>query len=261
MAFKKAVDVAAAQNTVSNSSEASRFLAMYKTNVRDGLLSDMHMPSKTFAPSSLRCKRQQWFRLRGTKPDVFNEPDVTLDFIADLGTHCHENIQSNLEKFLGDGWLDVESYLKDHNPGYSYTCEKSGYETRIKVDNPAIKFACDGLIRFEGEIYLLEIKTSERKSMEKLVMPKSEHLDQIKCYCTLLNVENAMVVYQDRQYGSLKCFTYHVSDDDRKYILDIFEDVYIHVKRNIVPSALPVGDKWCNSSYCRYFKTCRKWGV
>ena len=261
MAFKKAVDVESAKKTTSNSSEASRFLDMYKQNVRDGLLSYPHVPSKSFAPSSLRCMRQQWFRLRGTKPDLYAEPDVTLDFIADIGTHCHENIQSNLEKFLGEDWLDVESYLESQDIPYSYSCEKHGHETRIKVDYPPVKFACDGLIRFGSTVYLLEIKTSERKSMESLVMPKQEHLDQIKCYCTLLNVKDAMVMYQDRQYGSLKCFTYRLSDSDRSSILNTFSDVERYVNSNIVPPALPVGDKWCNSSYCRYFKTCRKWGV
>ena len=261
MTFRRAKDVSPLKGIEYNSPVAKEFLEFYKSEVVKDLLQDSdYVPSRSFAPSSIRCKRQQWFRLRGTKPDVVKAPDVTLDFIASVGTHCHEEVQERLSRYLGSSWLDVESYLKRNPPKYEYSLKKNGYETLVKVENPPVKFSCDGLVEVDGVVYLLEIKTSEANSMRSLASPKAEHLDQISCYCTLLNVDDAIVLYQDRQYGSLKCFTYHLKDVDKLRIVNVFEEVQDRVSRNMIPEALPAGDKWCNSSYCRYYKTCKKWG-
>lgn len=260
MAFRRVSEDSPLKNVEANSVVAEKFLESYKQNMYKKLLEDNnYMPSKSFAPSSIRCKRAQWFRLRGTTPDI-REPDVTLKFIADIGTHCHENIQRNLIEFLGDSWIDVESYLEENKPPYEYVLNKTQFETRVKVSNPPVSFSCDGLVKFQNKVYLLEIKTSEANSMRKLVAPKPEHLDQIKCYCTLMGVDDALVLYQDRQYGSFKCFTYHLSEMDKQEIVSTFKDVQQYVERNMVPPALPKSDKWCNSSYCKYYSTCGKWG-
>lgn len=263
MAFRKACATSPLHDVVCNSVEAEKFLNAYNSKLNSKLVeqSKGYVPSKTFAPSSLRCMRQQWFRLRGTVPDKVSEPDATLSFIADIGTHCHENIQANLSEFLGDNWLDVEQYFKSNPPKYEYELQKLGYETRVSVKNPPVKFSCDGLVQVNGKVYLLEIKTSESSSMRSLIGPKPEHMDQIACYCTLMGLEDAIVLYQSRQYGDMKCFTYHLSSMDRSRIESTFSEVQKMVSKNMIPDALPVGDKWCNSSYCKYFKSCRKWGV
>lgn len=261
MALRKVSDISPLKTVQYNSVEAKNFIEMYEDNIKRSILQDSnYIPSKRFAPSSIRCQRQQWFRLRGTKPDKVSEPDVILNFIADIGTHCHRVIQQNLVNFLGDRWIDIEQYFKNNPPEYDYSLRKSEYETVVTVDDPPVKFSVDGLIAYNGTIYLLEIKTSETNSMRALIGPKQEHLDQIRCYCTVLGIDDAMVVYQDRQYGSFKCFTYHVTESDKLKIVDTFKEVQDKVNRNIAPSALPIGDKWCNSSYCRYYRTCKKWG-
>lgn len=262
MSFRRMRDVSPLKEVKYNTPLAKKFLERYSDYVSVQLSDDLsYVPSKTFAPSSIRCKRQQWFRLRGTRPDVNTDPNVGLNFIASVGTHCHTRIQSQLSDMLKDDWLDVDSYLSEHDPGYKYSVSKNGFETRVSVVDPPVKFSVDGLIRFDDTVHLLEIKTSESISMRSLSIPKQEHLDQIVCYCTLLNLDDAIVLYQDRQYGSVKCFTYHVKQEDKDKMKETFVDVLDHVSRNIIPEALPVGDKWCNSSYCRYFATCRKWGV
>lgn len=261
MSFRRAKDVSPLKGVEYNSEDAKSFLDMYKSNMEKELVLDSdYVPSKRFAPSSIRCKRQQWFRLRGTKPDKVSDPDVTLNFIAGIGTHVHRVIQSNLSKFLGEDWIDVEQYLLENPPEYTYTLKKDGYETRVTVEDPPVRFSCDGLVRINGKVHLLEIKTSEAKSMRVLVSPKEEHLDQVKCYCTLMGLDDAVVVYQDRQYGSMKCFTYHMQDKDKQRIVDMFEEVQDRAAKNMIPESLPYGDKWCNSSYCKYYRTCKRWG-
>lgn len=262
MSFRKLSESFPEKEIFYNSKESEFFRDLYMNNRKKDLIPDeVYIPSKRFSPSSIRCNRLNWFRLRGAVPEVNTNPDVTLDFIADIGTHCHETFQKNLQRYLGDNWIDVEDYLLQYPPKFEYTLKKIGMETRVTIVDPPVGFACDGIIKLDdNKLYLLEIKTSESKSMKNLVGAKSEHIDQIICYCTLLGIDDAMIVYIDRQYGGIKCFTKHITDNEKSRILDKFEIVQAAVKSNIAPEGLPPNDKWCNPNYCNYYRLCKQWG-
>ena len=209
-----------------NSAASSEFIDFYEDILREEIRTRDSQPKhKTFAPSSFRCDRISWFRLRGVQPDTSVNPDLVLEFSAVIGTACHENIQKHLSEKLGCDWISVEDHLKENEDlknRYDWKLETSGYETRISISNPPIRFACDGLFRWKGKKYLLEIKTSEFSSFDELTEPKERHVDQIKCYSYLLGVPDVLVLYQDRQYGGLKCYEMHVSSSDWKYVENKF---------------------------------------
>lgn len=243
-----------------NSANSSDFLDMYERAIDETILEgESETPSRTFAPSSIRCRRVSWFRLRGVPPEKEVNVDRTLNFTAQVGTACHHTIQSILSKKLGSDWIDVEEYLGSTKRPYEYSCTKSGYETLIEIYNPPIKFAPDGIIFYKGKFWLLEIKTSEYASFDKLTDPKPQHTDQIKCYGTLLNIHDALVLYQDRMYGNLKCYEVAITDDDMKQMWEMFADVQRCVAMNIAPPKLPAGDKRCTPSMCRYYNKCKEW--
>ena len=216
-------------------------------------------PSQNFAPSSFRCDRLSFFRLRGVDPDEVVDVNVGLDFAAMLGTACHLEIQSNLKNSIGDQWVDVEEYLKVKNISHPYEIvRKTEFETNIQFLNPPVKFSCDGIIKLNEKYYLLEIKTSEHQSFKTLREPKSQHIDQIKCYCSLLELNDAIVLYQDRLYGETKCYELHVADYEMRDIFARMENVMEYVKKNIAPPRLDNTDYWC--VYCKYTKRCKQWG-
>lgn len=246
-----------------NNETSYSFLTFYnthlKTSIQEGKL---QKSSQTFAPSSLRCKRKNWFRLRGVEPDLIKDVDLTLEFTAQVGTSCHEVIQANLQQFLGDDWIDVESYLKTLKDGgkleYDYEIYKSGFETMVYFPEIPIKFACDGILRWKGKIYLLEIKTCEYNSFSRLNAVKSEHLPQIYCYSSLMQIPNVLTLYQERMYGEIKCFEKIVNINDTEYVFNTFKEVKQAVEDNIAPERLPSGDKWCKN--CEYKIKCKQWG-
>lgn len=242
-----------------NSSNSSEFLSLYETVLDESILAgESSVPSRTFAPSQIRCKRVSWFRLRGTQPEVETQVDRATNFTATIGTACHQQIQTLLADRLGADWVDPEEYMKTLE-GYSYSCTKHGLETQIEIIAPVpIKFAPDGIIRWKDKIWLLEIKTSEYSSFEKLSEVKPKHMDQIKCYATLLHIPNVLVLYQDRMYGSLKCYEVKVSPVDMENIWSMFAEVQDCVAKNIAPEK-PIDRRYCNSSYCRYCKVCKEW--
>ena len=245
-----------------NSATSSKFLSRYDEFRSSQIKQHAEKPkSQAFAPSQLRCKRLSWFRLRGVEPDEITTPDLGLNFSAEVGTACHEIIQSNLQQMYGEDWIDVKWYLENVlKPTYEYTVQQSGYESLIHIQNPPIRFACDGIIRIDGVYYLLEIKTSEFSSFQKLSDPKPQHIDQIKCYSTLLGLPNVLVMYQDRMYGGIKVFEKKYTQADHNEVWRMFEDVMRAVETHLAPPRLPSNDPWCtNSNMCPYRTKCSQY--
>lgn len=243
-----------------NSQLSCKFLDEYIEAVSDDIIAQQsEQPSCTFAPSTIRCPRISWFRLRGALVEPESNVDLSTNFTAQIGTACHRIIQTNLSVQLGDDWLDVEQYMRSMDFDYEYTCYKNDMETLIEIKSPPVKFAPDGIIRYQDRIRLLEIKTCDHSGFDQLSGPKPIHLDQVKCYCTLLDIDSVIMLYQDRQYGGIKCFEVTVSEFDKQSIRDMFNSVLTKVSENLPPPKLPTGDKWCNATYCRYYNKCKEW--
>lgn len=243
-----------------NSTVSSDVLNFLENSWDKNIQENVHKSSKTFAPSSLRCERISWFRLRGVEPDVSEVSDKNLDFVATVGTACHRKLQSILVASLGTDWINVDSYLSSVYPSGSYSSNSDGYETQIEFYSPPIRFACDGLIRWNSKIYLLEIKSCEYSTFQELSDPRSEHIAQVTSYCAMLHIQDVIFIYIDRQYGTLKCFEYHVPKYAIDSTFDMFDRVQDCVKSHIAPPGLPVGDKWCSPSMCKYFQKCKEYG-
>ena len=92
------------------------------------------------------------------------------------------------------------------------------------------------------------------------MQPKPYHVDQVKCYSSLLNISDVLMIYIDRQYGSLKCFETNISLSDMLQVRNDMKSVQRAVETNIAPEGLPVGDPWCRSNMCPYYKVCKEWG-
>ena len=248
-----------------NSSDSCDFLDMYTGLIETEIKNKNSEPKqRTFAPSQMRCDRISWFRLRGTQPDQMSIADTAMNFTAQVGTACHEAIQARLSKNLASDWIPVRDWI-DSNPDlfydYELYIEKSGYESKIDMKKPyPVRFACDGIIRFKDKVRLLEIKTAEFSSLNDLIEPKPKHLDQIKCYSTLLHIPNVLMLYQDRQWGEMKCFELTVSEYEQELVRKKMNNVMELVQANIAPEGLPVGDPDCSQSMCPYYKKCKEWG-
>lgn len=252
-----------------NSANSSEFLEFYQTKAMEALQHKAAEPSqRTFAPSSSRCLRKSWFRLRGTVPDVPKTVDTTLQFTADIGTACHRIIQRNLKSFLCDDWIDVEDWFTYKIPDapnpisceYKLTKDPDSLETYVEIIKPyPIRFACDGIIRWQGKYYLIEIKTTEFGTWDELTDPESQHIAQVTDYGTLLGLHNVLFLYQDRQYGEIKCYEYTISDADMQTSLTNMDYVMQCVDTMIPPPALPKGDKWCSPNRCQYYQKCKQW--
>lgn len=246
-----------------NSDKSCSLYEAYESQVIENIRSDnARLPHKTFAPSSFRCDRRSWFRLRGTVPDTIKSPDITHRFIADCGTACHEIVQGAIAKSFADRWIDPADYISSATLPYEMSCEstESKFEKTITVNYPPVRFACDGILKFDDEYTLLEIKSCESGTWMSLTEPRDEHIDQVKLYATLLNIKTVLFLYIDRQYGQVKCYEVRITDSDIEYVKQKMERVLYFVEKNLAPEGLPVGDKWCNENYCPYYTKCKAYG-
>ena len=244
-----------------NSSSAMYFLQTYE----DGLDSEiteigLTKPSQTIAPSSVRCKRKTWFRLRGVEPDKISVPDKALRWSADLGTAIHSIVQEKCINYFEENWIDVNEYLKNFVKDHEYETEVSGYETRINFKDIPIRFSCDGIVRVDNEYYLVEFKTCDSSIFKNLTDVKEEHISQVICYCSLLHLKKALVIYIDRTYGDMKCYERKILPYEESEMIQSFQDVMNAVQTRLAPRGLPKGDKWCTSNYCPYYKKCKEYG-
>lgn len=67
-----------------------------------------------------------------------------------------------------------------------------------------------------------------------------------------------LVLYQDRQYGDIKCYEKHISESDNAAVLQEFKHVQLMAESNLAPDRLPNNDYMCTN--CEYKKKCREWG-
>ena len=247
-----------------NSADSSEFLDLYEKSRDAKILSEYDDPShKTFAPSSFRCRRIQWFRLRGVQPDKPKTADSVLDFTAVVGTALHGMIQETLADSLGDRWVDVGQYIKENltDPErYLLTTVPGSFETQVEILDPPVRFSCDGIIKWKDEYVLLEIKSSEFSSWSELTDPKPQHVDQTKCYCALLNLNRVFFLYIDRQYGGVKCYDVRHPSDNQTKILKEMKEVQELAEYHICPDPLPKGDSWCTPAHCKYYIKCSEYG-
>lgn len=212
---------------------------------------------RTFAPSSFRCPRINWFRLKGVQPDKIETPDRNLKFYASMGTACHEMLQGYLSKM--DCWYPMDKFLVDHPLDCEYTSELHGYETRFNVTSPyPIRFACDGILQLD-ETCLLEIKSCSTQSFCELTDPKPQHIDQTKCYCKFLGLRRVIFIYIDRTFGDIKAYDSKISESDIDEVTKTLDSVMWSVEYDIAPERLPKGDSWCTSNMCPYYKRCKSW--
>lgn len=254
-----------------NSKTSADFLDFYNSHLKQDYLDDQQRVShKTLAPSSFRCSRISWFRLKGVTPDKTNDIDMSMEFKAEEGTAIHRIIQSRLKRYLGNDWVSIKNYISmiDYSDNVSdyvksrfdtATLVESGLETQIALSDPPVRFAVDGLVRWNNHIILLEIKTCEYSSFQKLSEPKSVHIDQVKFYATLLGLSQVLFLYVDRQYGGIKSFELSVSNQDKQLIENKIQHIMKYIQWNICPEKLPDNDPWCTPSMCKYYYKCKQY--
>lgn len=226
-----------------------------------------HKPSKWYKPSYLNCLRQMYFMR--TEAEIDDTVNVYNSIsMADTGTRRHVAIQNILKqmKDLGYDWeyINVADYIDmQHEVGkcsHIKVVGEFGAETKLFDSAYGVSFMCDGIIRriSTDEYYLFEFKNQVSfKSKTKDNVDK-EHFNQVIAYCAELDLNKALVLYENRDTCTLQCPVVFVVDTAMKlaYYTRLLEcDSY--VERIKVPPKTK-DSKIC--TWCSYKLECRKAG-
>ncbi|MGM9543544.1 MAG: hypothetical protein ACI3T9_01040 [Romboutsia timonensis] len=237
-------------------------------------------PSNYYKPSSLMCVRQMYFTRKGVEPEE-EAKDPSMIGICESGTDRHDRIQHVLAAMKDLGmefeYIDVETYVKEHNLVDIEVKEKKGMETKCFNKRYNISFLTDGIIRYipTNTYYIFEFKTEVTQKFAKRDEQEKIHETQAAAYALSFGISDTLFVYEDRNFTTKKCFLYHVSEEDKRTkVVNKIEACEKCLKENKIPPKITNKDidptmdwgldrvngpsaKVCQ--YCKYKRECQKY--
>lgn len=215
-------------------------------------------PSQTYKPSSMNCIRNMWYQVVGAEQD-----EGTVNYssvgIVQSGSDVHERIQTAVSHMKDNDidceYVDVAEYVTSRGLGYLNIVAKQGMETKLYHTTLNMSFLCDGIIRYKGKYYILELKTETSNKWYSRSGVDPKHYNQATAYSIAFGIDNVIFVYINRDYLTMKAFMFHVTDDMKQTLIGKIDECDNYVRALKVPPKPENADnKLC--AYCAYRSRC-----
>lgn len=217
-------------------------------------------PTPTYKPSSMTCIRNMYYQIVQEDQDP---DDESPDFIGigHSGTDRHERIQNAVQAMKDFGmdceYIDVEEFVKQRNLTDLEVVEKCGNETKLIHKKYNLRFLCDGIIKYKGKYYILEIKTEASFKWMNRTGVDPSHYDQATAYSLSFGLDGVLFIYENRDVCSKKAYLFIVGPQRRSDLAHRIQTCDTYVERHIAPPKPDdIPKKTC--SYCRYKSACRR---
>ena len=222
--------------------------------------SNTRKPSKTYKPSSMNCIRNMYYQVTGVDTDP-SFSSYMLVGICNSGSDIHERIQTAVSKMKNFGmeceYIDVEEFVHSREIQGVSVVAKQGMETKLFYQPLNMSFMCDGIIRYKGRYYILELKTETSYKWQRRKYVDRKHFNQAIAYSVALGLNNVIFVYINRDNLDMKSYMFLVTDDMRLELIEKIEACDMYVKKLSVPPKPEEADgKFCQ--YCSYRIRCEK---
>lgn len=236
------------------------FLNDLKRSIEMTANKDTRLPSKTYKPSGMNCMRASYYQLTGTIPDE-GQSSYTLVGICNSGTDIHVRTQLAVEQMKENGmdceYIDVADFVIQRSLEDLEIISKNGMETKLYNKKLNLSFMCDGIIRYKGHYYILELKTENSYKFVNRKGVDPSHYNQGIAYSLAFGIDQVLFVYISRDVLDMKAFMFNVTGDMREKLVNYITECDGYVKRNIVPpKSDDVPKKAC--AYCMYKSQCGK---
>lgn len=114
----------------------------------------------------------------------------------------------------------------------------------------------DGIVCFNGDHFLLEIKSINHFQFERLnSRPLEEHIQQINLYMFYRDIDKGVIIYKNKNTAALKEFVVKKDDEIVQELLAKFERIDSCVKTGNLPKRPYHRDDW-HCQYCQFQKIC-----
>lgn len=217
------------------------------------------LPSAHYKPSSMNCIRNMYYQLVQAEPEKDTKSAILVG-IGESGTDRHERLQSAIIDMKANGfdceYIDVAEYIKEQNIKDVIVKGKRGIETQLFNITFNISFLCDGIIKFHGKYYILEIKTETSSKWYKRKDVDPVHYNQATAYSISLGIEDVLFLYENRDNCDKKAYILSVTDSMKQKLICTIQSCDEYVDMCIVPPK-PVGVSEKACQYCAYRIRCR----
>lgn len=220
-------------------------------------------PSKTYKPSSLHCIRNMYFQITGAEAEG-DRATSELVGICESGTDRHDRIQKAVMAMKNTGidceYVNVAAYVSSNKEAGNLldleVVSQQGNETKLFNTSLNMSFLCDGIIKYKGEFYILEIKTETSNKFWDRQCVNPDHILQGTAYSVNLGIDKVLFLYECRDNCSKKAFMLDVTDKMKQDLVGKITSCDEYVKNFIVPPKPDdVSKKAC--AYCGYSKLCK----
>ena len=218
--------------------------------------------STGYNPSSIQCIRSMYYKAIN-EPKSDDRATAELIGMGQVGSARHLNIQEAVSR-MNDFGIDCEfvkpsKYIKSRSLNHLKILRELDYETLIYYPELNLKFLTDGIIKYAGQYYILEIKTETMYKWQSRTGIEPSHIEQATCYSLAYGINQVLFLYENRDTLGKKAYVIEIDKSMKEEIAGRIETCDDHVKRIKVPEKpknLP--KKVC--SYCKYKKSCKKAG-
>ena len=219
-------------------------------------------PSQTYKPSSMHCIRNMYYQVTGAEAES-DRASCELVGICESGTDRHERLQRACMAMKNNNidceYIDVAKYVSERKLDYLDVVSQQGNETKLYHKDLNISFLCDGIIKYKGKYYILELKTETSNKFWDRQGVNPDHILQGTAYSEALKISQVIFVYECRDNCAKKSFMLNVTDAMRKALVDKIKECDGYVKRHITPPKPDdLGKGAC--AYCGYSKLCKMEG-
>ena len=219
-------------------------------------------PSQTYKPSSMNCIRNMYYQVIGVEQDAGESSYISVG-ICNAGSDIHERIQQAVTDMKNNGidceYIDVGEFVKSRKLKYLNIVAKQGMETKLFHKDLKMSFLTDGIIRYRGKYYILELKTETGRKFYQRIGVDEKHYNQGIAYSLAFGIDDVIFVYISRDILDMKSYMFNVTEDMRRGLKDKIKECDEYVAKKCTPPKPDTrGGKLCD--YCAYQKTCEREG-
>lgn len=249
-----------------NSKESEDFQNLF---TKTEYVNEGKIDSKNITPSKLYCQVYEALKLLGTPKMGENQSFESIGY-KESGKSRHQAIQKFLMENPEVVWYDPAKYIEENNLPFEVKPNQEvlwlldkyptmelkeaqdllgDYEVNLHHKTQPLSFQLDGLIKYRGEFYIIEIKTIGKKDFTQI--PLDKHQWQGKSYSFLLKIPKVIWIYECRDDFKIKTAIQLFREGDwaevrnRLNTIIINKDSPINLERN-----------FSKCKYCLYRNTC-----
>ena len=233
------------------------------------LVNEGEVATRFLSPSKLGCEVYEAFKLQGV-PMMGELESFESTGYKESGNSRHQAIQRFLISHPDVEWIDPGKYVEENNLPFnvkpSFAVRKlidrhpeitddeakdilGEYEVNLVHKTQPLSFKLDGLIRYRGEYYIVEIKTIGKKDFKSV--PLDKHQPQGKAYSFLLKIPKICWIYECREDFKIKVVFQLIDSEEHQYIRNRLNRIILN-KDDV--TKLERNTSKCN--YCRYRSRC-----